>query len=780
MIRPKKPSPPTLRLLLLSLISLVGSMVGWWAAFVFACFIIAVGSSVFRGVVFALLFMMMAHSVSETDRARALEQVLELVPISMAQGVGSDHPKRLSSPSPPLRSLVAGSLVMGDVQSVEPFGAFVVVLQTGYGLQDRLNPIRLRIDFGSLLDSSVIHGGDRVMIDFLPEPIQRPRNPHDPATRSRTKVAFFHGVPSLLVVDHVHTSAGFGLRQSVQELILDRISARFTGDVATLIEAMVLGRRHRLDPAVKEAFVQSGVVHLLAVSGLHFGILIALLSLGVRSLVNRLPARPSVRRMIRTLLMIVGCLSFAMLIGWSPSVLRATVMILGFILALHSSRPRALKSSLVAAFFIMVTIRPDDLSSAGMHLSFLAVGGISAGLRLNQRARRQKGSIENAFIISSCASVASAPAVLWHIGLLPLVTLLASPVLIPVTSVALSLSVLALLMPVSIDPFNQLASWSMSLLMEGAKQASSTVFLPVLEAERTLVLPFAVSLFLTLLLPFLVSTWRVWWLVFICFVLSCCLSFLPGPRLTVTFLDVGQGDSSVIRFPDRSVLVVDTGPGMRAGFSIRRHLQAQSMVGEPTVILSHGDRDHTGGLPALYESSTDRPVLPIITKAAFESETTGSEKPVLRGQRLLDDTPHGPLPSYRVYVLHPDRPGDDNNDSVVLLVCFGTTRILFTGDIESETESVLVEQFHPMLSVDVLKVAHHGSSTSSSNSFLDIVKPAYAVISAGLDNAFGHPDSLIVERLLQRNIRLFTTSTDGAITLSSNGKKIEMVSWLSH
>lgn len=692
--QPNSVSQPV-RLLVVAFFSVLGSVSGWWVVFVPCVFLFVVSSAMFRIVLAALLLMVGARSLADNQKTELLLEAgapyLTAGIPSWSAGdlsvVTSQDTVGFSSLKWPQRPIVQGRAAEASTPS-----AVGLSVRTGHTLADRIAPVRLAVFTMSLVDSSAIHSGDLVLFDFRPRPIYPPRNPHDPyfVKRRPNSADLISDIPALLIVVHDHPLLSRLGTRTIQEHISRRITTRFAEEAAALVEAMVLGRRHLIDPAIREAFIQSGVIHLLAVSGLHFGIVVTLLSLGVKGLVHRLPVHPSLRRSMGTVLMMVGCFLFATLVGWGPSVFRAWVMTCCFILSLQASRPRTLESSFSTALFILVMIRPDDVYSVGMHLSFLAVGGIASGLRITRKSRQKKERFKAAFIISSCASLASAPAILWHIGFVPLVTLLSSPVLIPVASLALSLSVLALLTPFSIEVLNQLASWMMGLLINGSLIMSSAELLPVLEAGRTLVVPISIAMCSALLLPFLHAGWKVRWISCVCLFISACFLFLPGPRLRATFLDVGQGDSALIHFPDRRVLIVDTGPGAKAAAILKRELTKRSIRGKPAVLLSHGDRDHTGGLPVLVES-----VGSFTLMAAFITEgisrNISSTKRVRRGQHLINSEPNNnQSSSYRVYVLHPTDLGDDNNDSVVLLVIFGTTRILFTGDIEQQTEDLLV------------------------------------------------------------------------------------------
>jgi len=271
----------------------------------------------------------------------------------------------------------------------------------------------------------------------------------------------------------------------------------------------------------------------------------------------------------------------------------------------------------------------------------------------------------------------------------------------------------------------------------------------------------------------LLTGW-VWWRV-----------FAPPPVLRVTVLDVGQGDSLVIQTPGGRVLIVDAGRAMGEDDVGRRvvlpFLRAQGINRVDALLLTHADDDHVGGAATLLERITidrllvsavpsDAPLYRRILQAARRRSI-----PILslaRGQTLdfhdgviaeiLNPPPEGP----------PGREHPDNNASLVLRLRYGSTALLLTGDAEREAEKDMLRAGAD-LRADVLKVGHHGSLTSSSERFLEAVRPRVALLSAGRGNPFGHPHRDILARLAARRIRVFRTDRDGAIALVSDGRALK-------
>lgn len=276
---------------------------------------------------------------------------------------------------------------------------------------------------------------------------------------------------------------------------------------------------------------------------------------------------------------------------------------------------------------------------------------------------------------------------------------------------------------------------------------------------------------------------------------------LPRGKLTVYFLDVGQGDSALIVFPQGGTMLIDGGgePSFdknkeqaaddheageedfqQKGFSVGevvvcRFLWAMGVRHLDYVVATHADTDHMAGLVpviknfAVSEVIVGQPLADNMEFARLAMTTTQRRSPMATVQAGMTFDIEG----VTVEVLHPSATLQEksNNTSIVLRLRYGTTSFLFTGDIEKDAEASLLKSGLPLQS-DVLKVPHHGSRTSSTAAFLDAVRPQLAVISVGKRSRFHHPHPEIVERYQQRGIRLLQTGRDGMITVQTDGASL--------
>ena len=252
------------------------------------------------------------------------------------------------------------------------------------------------------------------------------------------------------------------------------------------------------------------------------------------------------------------------------------------------------------------------------------------------------------------------------------------------------------------------------------------------------------------------------------------LSFTGKKDFSVTYLDVGQGDSAVIELPDQKTIVIDTG---RSGRETASYLKYKGKQVIDALVLSHIHPDHTGGLDYLVKRfkirdlwNNGRMILP----ENIMSYVGDKQRILQRG-----DTIEGK--GYTMHILHPypefySLYGNEyvgaNNDSLVIKIEGRNSSFLFAGDVEEEAEEDL-SSLGKLLRSDVIKVPHHGGKTSAYKPFFESVSPEVAAISLGKNNAFGHPHDKMIDTL--QGVRIFRTDTNGAVKIkeSKNGLEIK-------
>lgn len=253
--------------------------------------------------------------------------------------------------------------------------------------------------------------------------------------------------------------------------------------------------------------------------------------------------------------------------------------------------------------------------------------------------------------------------------------------------------------------------------------------------------------------------------------------------LRVSFLDVGQGDAILIETPTGTQVLVDGGTARKVNQPLSNYLPFYDRSID-MVVASHADGDHVGGLQAvLDEYKVSQVVLPARENntGAYTSFKEAAQNEKRSGGQLRRLSAGDALAlggGVYLLVLSPDQkhaPADPNDSSLVARLMYGETSLLLTGDISHGIETYLASQYGELLDSEVLKVAHHGSKSSSANTFLSAVSPSRAIISAGEDNQYNHPHPEVLERLDSMEVDSACTCNEGTIMLESDGKEFQQI-----
>lgn len=243
--------------------------------------------------------------------------------------------------------------------------------------------------------------------------------------------------------------------------------------------------------------------------------------------------------------------------------------------------------------------------------------------------------------------------------------------------------------------------------------------------------------------------------------------------IEVHYLDVGQGDSILIKCGNEAMLI-DAGGEGKATF-IRNYLLKHNVTSLEYLVLTHPDADHIDAAASLISNMPVAKVL--MPDIENDTQTYNNVMNELHYKSMSPITPSAgdilKVGEASATVLGPVKAYDDtNNSSIVIKLVYGSNTFLFTGDCKKEAEEDMVSSYGTLLKSDVYKAGHHGSSTSTSDEFLSAISPSYCVISCGADNPYGHPDSEIINKLQKNNINVFRTDKQGTIVATGNGKDI--------
>lgn len=253
-----------------------------------------------------------------------------------------------------------------------------------------------------------------------------------------------------------------------------------------------------------------------------------------------------------------------------------------------------------------------------------------------------------------------------------------------------------------------------------------------------------------------------------------------GKSAEVYYLDVGQGDSQLIRLPDKTTILIDAGDRNSIS-TIVPYLKNQGVSKIDILIATHPHADHIGAMANVIKNfDIGKIYMPRV--ADSQIPTTKTYEAMLQAisdKKLKMTQAKAGMTVYekngaKLEFLAPnsEKYNDMNNYSVVTKLTYGETSFLFMGDAETESEAEILEKFPDSLACDVLKLGHHGSSTSSSDRFLEAVQPQYGIISCGVDNDYGHPHREIVNKMQDFQVITYRTDTQGTILASTDGSQI--------
>ncbi len=590
---------------------------------------------------------------------------------------------------------------------------------------------------------------------------------------------------------------------------------------ASLAQGVVLGIRYNIPQAIKDDFARTGTAHLLAISGLHLSILAGiLLSLGIWLFGKR--------RYTYIWLALGVIWLYALISGLNPPVVRGAIMASLFLSAELLGRQRTAITSLAFAAAVMVGINPPVFWDAAFQLSFLGMAGLifiapplmGLGRKMVDKAIGEEGTgasiakiVTDSFSVTLAATLAVWPVVAHYFGIVSLVGPLATFLALPALPALIVLGALAGLVGLAVLPIAQGIGWLawlfasyMLLIVRGLASLDISAvgadwINPALMMSYYAVLALVIWLVSNRgLLPRvsgwlregasrsteLVSRLRLRWvlppLLILAILSSTAAATMPDGRLRVSFLDVGQGDAILIQKGSQQVLV-DGGPSPQA---LNVELGGKMPFWDRTievVVLTHPHADHLNGLvEVLKRYKVERALYPDLDDGSpLYREWLGlveedSQATIARAGEEID-LGNG----VKIEVLNPPVPplagteSDIDNNGVVLRLTDGRVSFLLTADIQWEGEiGLLASQVE--LGSTVLKVAHHGSNSSTTPEFLAEASPRVAVISVG-ENSFGHPSGEVIDRLAEKlgKDNVYRTDEQGTIDFITDGERL----WVS-
>jgi competence protein ComEC len=634
-------------------------------------------------------------------------------------------------------------------------------------------------------------------------------------------------------------AAVFALRTAA----LNRIERLYRNNpyATGMLEATLIGESSKLERVWTDHFRRTGTYHMLVIDGLHITVLAAFLLF-----LLRLCFIPQLGALALTA---AGTWLYALVSGWNAPAVRAAGGFTLFLAARYFYRRGRITNLLAAVAILYLIYDPSQLFEAGFQLSFLAVAAISAlavpalnqtsaqyvralsgigeesrdprmpphaaqfrlELRLLAETLHYYIRIPSAWllramaiplrgvlfayelaVVSTAIQIGLALPLAIYFHRISLTGFSANVLVVPLLALVVPLGFVAIFTGWHLPALG--AEW---LLIAGEKAADwHTHFEPnwrVADPPLWLSVAFSAAL---LLLAWAMRRSRRWAWASAAAVLALftILFWHPFPpaihpgELELTVIDVGQGDSLLVSFPDSKLMLVDGGGVLSFGRSAKPRIDIGEDVVSPylwwrsikkidVVVMTHAHDDHARGLPAILENFHPAELWVGATPASVAwtavRDKARDERVRIVAMRSPRSFDYGGV---RIEVLSPPpdyvpRDVPKNDDSLALRISYGRRSFLLTGDMERPMEARLLAD-RKILRSDVLKVGHHGSNTSSTSPFLDAVSPLFAVVSDGFENSFGHPHPKVLERLAAHRVLVYRTDLQGLITLRTDGDRI--------
>ncbi|HKM03515.1 MAG TPA: DNA internalization-related competence protein ComEC/Rec2 [Lachnospiraceae bacterium] len=562
------------------------------------------------------------------------------------------------------------------------------------------------------------------------------------------------------------------------ERIIDQILPEVN---ASIMKAMLLGNKKELDITVKDLYQRSGIAHILAISGLH----ISLIGVGLYQLLRRI----HVPILVATGIAIFIMINYGIMIGLSASSYRAIVMFVLQVSAKVVKRTYDTLTALALASLLILVEQPLYIYHTGFLLSFGAVMGVALLYPLLSKWIPCKNKILQSFQASLSISLFTLPVILYSYYEFPLYSILLNLIVIPTMVIVVFSGVVLVL------------SGSIWITLGKIASIPCSVFLKIYEGVcyASLKLPgstwiigqpkeWQIFIYYVLLISvvFFIKNNKKWFQILIIMGAFIVLVNRFNQGTMITMLDVGQGDSICIQSESGHTYLIDGGSTSKTKvgtYQIIPFLKFNGIKKIEYIFITHLDSDHYNGILELIESGRIEGLMIgkiVLPNAAVKDDAYLSLMEVCKTNGITvefmktGDTLNEKF--ITLTCLHPtaDYVGKDRNAaSLVLQLDCDDFHGIFTGDLEAEGEQLVIKQISEMTKYDFLKVAHHGSKTSSTMNFLEKTVPKIAIISCGKGNRYGHPNKETLENLNQVTSHIYMTKDQGAISiLLKKGKMV--------
>lgn len=567
---------------------------------------------------------------------------------------------------------------------------------------------------------------------------------------------------------------------NIQKYIRDTINGTLTDEEGNLLLAILLGDKDKLSEDIQESFKTSNLSHMLAVSGAHVSyIILGLTYVLQNSIIGKKNGK---------IVCIIFLLAFMAITNFTPSVTRACIMA---ILTLFSGiiyRKSDVYTNISVAALITLIFNPYSLLDLGFQLSYGGTIGIIIFIkRIQEKKSNSKviNYIKQMALVSIYANIIIIPIMMYHFNTVSLTFIISNIMASPILGIIVITGFLFIITSITVKPLTRLIAIFikpiLSILIKISQICSKLPFSNILVVTPYM---FNVISYYAIILYCIKSKKNNKCKIIICLLIVLILInfiiYIFPQKLRIFFIDVGQGDSTLIITPDKKTVLIDGGgsDSFDVGEKVLLpYLLDRRILKVDYVLISHFDTDHCGGILTIMEKVKVKNI--IISEQAEHSENYERFKKLMIHKKIRlievkkgDKIKIGRYSEFKILFptsrLLSENPL--NNNSIVAQFNYNNFKMLFTGDIEKLAEQQILKTEKAEIRADILKVAHHGSKTSSIPEFIKAVRPRIALIGVGKNNTFGHPNQQTIKNLENIKCRIYRTDLQGEIIIKIDQK----------
>lgn len=512
-------------------------------------------------------------------------------------------------------------------------------------------------------------------------------------------------------------------------------------DKTGYLNAFILGNKNNIDNNTYSNYSKNGIIHIFSISGMHISLLASI----ILSLLNRINKSSK-----NVVVVIMFLIFYLVLTNYQASIIRSII----FYIVINLFKLRKVKVSTLNSFLISVSLILLFVPNFIFNIGFLYSSSVSFSL-IFYKNKFNKNYIMNLLYVSFISFLISLPITISLNYQVNLLSIIINLLFVPLVSFILyPLSLIVFVFPIFISLFNFFISITEFLSNNISNINFFNIYIPKMNF---------IIIIIYYLLVYLILSKSIKWLIIFCLYIFVVKNInIIDNNYYVYFLDVGQGDMSVIKYKDECI-VIDTGPSSMYTYKITdNHIKFLHSIGANNIdllIISHGDNDHIGNANYLIDNFNVKNIM--INKG----EINESEK-LLPKNKIVNNYKS----KMKFYILEHALFDNENSNSIVNYLVAYDRKFIFMGDGSKETELDIVNKYN--INADVIKIGHHGSKTSSDEYFIKKINPIYSIISVGKNNRYNHPNIETLNSI--KNTKVFRTDKDGTISFKINRNVLDV------